>query len=369
MNINNMSNRNTIIKPTPFQTLKNLPKPFSQTQCVQHKHEILVCGGVSERDCYSYHTLKNEYKFICEYPSDVTLVGHCVLKWVDKSSKDSNEITLLSFGGNAYTKRHTLVMKYVSVWDDNNEMNKLKKTNNCNEWVPFTDNDNNPIQIGRNLDDYQGMRAVIGGSNNHLLFITFYLNNISVFDLNTFQFIKHDTLPTNDPMYYHCFVSKSENEQEAMKQIIKKNKIKKKKNEMLLFKHRTGLLIKYDEIDNTFQFHKLPVCKGIAPSNEYAYVCINDVILFFGPNALKKSYKYAIQNKKWIKFKYTLPIPLYDCFGISNEHDTYIHIIGGSNRKDKPTNEIQLVIQYWIRISKIKLGWIHDFNKIIIASV
>ncbi|ETO01465.1 hypothetical protein RFI_35975, partial [Reticulomyxa filosa] len=71
--------------------------------------------------------------------------------------------------------------------------------------VPFTDNHNNPIIIGRDYDDYGGMLAVIGGSNNHLLFITYFFNNISVFNLNTFQFIKHDTLPINDCINYHCF--------------------------------------------------------------------------------------------------------------------------------------------------------------------
>ncbi|ETO33458.1 hypothetical protein RFI_03647, partial [Reticulomyxa filosa] len=119
-----------------FQILKDLPIAISQSQCVLHKDEILICGSLDDSNCYSYHTLKSEYKFICEYPSNVTLIGHCVVKLVD-SSKSSNQITLLSFGG---LKKHTLIMKYVSVWsDDNNEnkMNKskeLKKADNCNQW-------------------------------------------------------------------------------------------------------------------------------------------------------------------------------------------------------------------------------------------
>ncbi|ETO01079.1 hypothetical protein RFI_36361, partial [Reticulomyxa filosa] len=173
---------------------------------------------------------------------------------------------------------------YVSVWsDDNNsndenknETNKSKKLNqlsqfnrlnNYNRWLPFTDNHNHPIIIGRNNDSYFGARALIGGINNHLLFITYFDNNISVFDLNTFQFIKHDTLPTSNNIFYHCFVSKSENRQ------------KNKQNyQMLLFKQKTGLSIEYDEDNNTFQFHQLPVCDDIATFNHYAYVCINDVI-------------------------------------------------------------------------------------------
>ncbi|ETO10602.1 hypothetical protein RFI_26777 [Reticulomyxa filosa] len=196
-----------------FQTLKALPTPLYQPQCVSHKHELLICGGTHNRDCYSYHTLTNEYKFICSYPSDVKLFGHCVVKLID--NKNSNEITLLSFGG---FFKHTLVMKYVSVWsnnnDNDNEINKSKKSSNYNEWVPFTDNHNYPIQIGRDEDKYEGVRAVIGGSDNHLLFITYYPKNISVFDLNTFQFIKHDTVPTYNPTWYHCFRKKEKEKNE-----------------------------------------------------------------------------------------------------------------------------------------------------------
>ncbi|ETO11069.1 hypothetical protein RFI_26307, partial [Reticulomyxa filosa] len=102
---------------THFQTLKELPTPLSQSPCVLHKNELLICGGASQRACYSYHTLKNEYKLICEYPSDVYLSGHCVVKLVDSNSnndKDNNQITLLSFGGYNKDTRHTLVMKYIS---------------------------------------------------------------------------------------------------------------------------------------------------------------------------------------------------------------------------------------------------------------
>ncbi|ETO19971.1 hypothetical protein RFI_17249, partial [Reticulomyxa filosa] len=101
---------------THFQTLKELPAPLYQSQCVLHKCELLICGGNDERACYSYHTLKNEYKFICQYPRDVILDGHCVVKLVDSNSnndKDNNQITLLSFGGSPHL-RHTLVMKYLS---------------------------------------------------------------------------------------------------------------------------------------------------------------------------------------------------------------------------------------------------------------
>ncbi|ETN99007.1 hypothetical protein RFI_38481, partial [Reticulomyxa filosa] len=240
--------------------------------------------------------------FICEYPSHIELDGHCVVKLVDNNNKDRNQITLLSFGGSAYTKKHTLVMKYISVWSN------ISK--NCNEWIPFTDNRNRPIIIGRDENHfYQGVRAVIGGSNNHLLFITYLYKNISVFDLNTFQYIKHDKLPTGNLIYYHCF---------------------------------TGLSIEYDEYNNTFQFHQLSVYDNIASFYQYAYVCINDIILFFGGygwngkkwTISKLVYKYSIRENKWMAFQNTLPNSLYKCVAILSEEDNDIHIIGGQNDKN-----------------------------------
>ncbi|ETO15679.1 WD repeat-containing protein [Reticulomyxa filosa] len=387
-NINNMGNRTTTQKPPereteqsqhliiPFQTLKELPVSLSQSQCVPHKHELIICGGQSKRDCYSYDTLKNEYKFICEYPSDVKLWGHCVVKLIDKNNKDSNQITLLSFGGSEYIQRHTLVMKYVSVWS--NISNKLKKSNNYNRWVPFTDNHNHPIIIGKDQDNYAGARAVIGGRNNHLLFIT-NQENISVFNLNNFNLLNMI------------------NYQLVILLIILTNK---QSNQMLLFCQNTGLSIEYDEDNNTFKFHQLPVCKDIAPLYRYAYVCINDTILFFGGwnnntfVSSKSVHQYLIRKKIWITFEYTLPIPLHNCSGILNEDNTYIHIIGESDHMKTKTSEwnisnlvififfffimkstnipkdkIKLIIQHWNRILKIKLGWINDFNKIVIKYV
>ncbi|ETO04600.1 hypothetical protein RFI_32796, partial [Reticulomyxa filosa] len=289
----------------PFKDVKNLPIPLAVSQCVSHK-----------------------------YPNDVQLVGHCVVKLVDnKNDKDSNEITLLSFGGHY---NHTLVMKYVSVWSD--IPNKSNELSNYNEWVPLTDNHNNPIMIEGDDSYYTGVRAVVGGSNNHLLFITYLKNNISVFNLNTFEFIKHDTLPTDNSIFYHCFVSKPENGQ--VQEMVKTNQKNKQNCEMLLFCKKTGLSIEYDEDKNKFQFHKLLVSKDIELFFAYAYVCINDVILFFGgqngkfgPNKMvsKSVHKYFIRENKWMMCESTLPSLLYSSVGILSEDNTYIHIVGGFN--------------------------------------
>ncbi|ETN99881.1 hypothetical protein RFI_37586 [Reticulomyxa filosa] len=338
-----------------FQNLKELPTPLSYSQCILHKHEFLICGGYEQRACYSYHTIKNEYKLICEYPSYVQLIGHCVVKLVD----NNKDITLLSFGG--YGNKHTLVMKYISVWS-----NISSNSSNYNEWVPFTNSQNHKIIIGRDEDNYYGVRAVIGGRNNNLLFITYKYNKISVFDLNTFQFIKHHSLPTGNSIQNHCFVSNSENGQEQ-----EMTKTNKQNYQMLLFCWKIGMSIEYDEDKEKFQFHILPVCNDIAPFYAYAYVYVNDTILFFGGygnrTCSKSVYKYSIREKKWITFENTLSIPLSGCVAILNEDDNYIHIIGGKDDKSAISkNEIKFINQHWIRILEIKLGWIDDFDKIIV---
>ncbi|ETO25084.1 WD repeat-containing protein [Reticulomyxa filosa] len=340
-----------------------LPTLLDRAQCVLHKHELLICGGFYQKACYSYHTIKNEYKFICEYPSDIILDGHCVVKLVDNNNKDKNQITLLSFGSSSFVKKKTYIDDEIYISNKSNEFN------NYNKWIPFIDNHNHPIIIGRDNDDYTGMRALIGGSNNHLLFITYWKNNISVFDLHKFRFIKHCTLPANNEIWYHCFISNSEHGQgqEMMK-------INKQNYQMLLFCGKTGLSIEYNENNNTFQFRQLSVCKDIATLISYAYVYINGVILFFGgwdvnDSVVSKSvYKYSIRKKKWNNLK------IYCLL----DYNSYIYIIGGHNTSTnmkirlselidhmQTKNEIKFIIQHWIRILKIRLGWIDDFNKII----
>ncbi|ETO23822.1 hypothetical protein RFI_13343 [Reticulomyxa filosa] len=249
---------------SPFETLTSLPRPFSQAQCVVHKHEILICGGFQNNECYSYHTIKEQYKHICSYPKEMLFSGHTVVSRVEASS--SRAITLLSFGGHP---KHTLVMKYVSVWendkDDSADTSDTEKIKDWNQWLPLTDNQNNRIQIGRNGDNYFGVRAVIGGSENNLLFITYRPSNIDIFNLDTLQYINHYTFPYEKHVVFcHCFVS------------IPENKV----STMILFSEKTGLSIEYDEDTNTFEFYKLWVCTNIRPFKRYAYVNVNQFIFF-----------------------------------------------------------------------------------------
>ncbi|ETO25088.1 hypothetical protein RFI_12055, partial [Reticulomyxa filosa] len=323
-----LNNNKKIMMRKSVKKLKDLPIRMFDPQCVRHKHEIIICGCFEERACYSYNILKDEYKLICEYPSNVILSGHCVVKLEDgNDSKDSNEVAVLSFGGDKEMKRHTLIMKYVSVWsddnDNDNEMNKSKKSeklNNCNEWVPFTDNHNNPIQIARPNEDFKGARALIGGSNNNLLFIVYYHKNISVFNLKTFQYIKHDRLPIQTGLSFPCFVLHQKHGQEMTQKNEKQNQTN---NEMLLFFTKSALRIEYDEDKNTFQFHQLAVDIYVAQVCRYGYACVNDVLWVFGGYCWIAGKRYVSR----IIFKYYIRENRWEI--------TYVHLIGGRFKFDE----------------------------------
>ncbi|ETO04586.1 hypothetical protein RFI_32810 [Reticulomyxa filosa] len=144
-----------------------------------------MCGSYNVRECHSYPTIQNQYKYICSYTDYVKLKGRCVMKLADDN--DMNVITLISFGGqDENQQKHTLIMKYMSVWgdgsDDIDDKRIEKKKGSSNKWFPFD-------TIGRDKDYYIGVRAVIGGSNNNLLFITYSPKNIDVFDLKKFKYI------------------------------------------------------------------------------------------------------------------------------------------------------------------------------------
>ncbi|ETO01927.1 hypothetical protein RFI_35512 [Reticulomyxa filosa] len=49
---------------------------------------------------------------------------------------------------------------------------KTKITRFTNKWIPFVDNCNNKVHITNNEDNYEGVHAIIYGSDNNL-FITY----------------------------------------------------------------------------------------------------------------------------------------------------------------------------------------------------
>ncbi|ETO25322.1 G-protein beta WD-40 repeats containing protein [Reticulomyxa filosa] len=347
---------------THFESLNHLPVSLTQGQCVIHQHEILICGGYCERRCFSYHTLKGEYKLICSYPENVSLHGHCVVKRVN--DKNPNDISVLFLCGSKFFKRHTLIMRYVSVWDNDGANIELDSQRDYNKWVPLTNSEGKPIVIGRPDDDYVGVRALVGGSENHLLFITYPSKNIDVFDLNICQFIKHDTLPFYYAFGGHCFVAKRRND--------------KKMCEMVVFSKHTGISITYDEVNNSFTAHSIQVCTTLRPLNQYAYIYVNDFILIFGGDdrpvirASNSVYRYSMTKDKWMKFEQTLPIQLTGCAGVLSEDDLFIHIIGGSDGKGLTSTHLKTEVKTWMKEeeTEIEKQWnVEETEKIEIEEI
>ncbi|ETO25194.1 hypothetical protein RFI_11942, partial [Reticulomyxa filosa] len=344
---------------TRFELLSSLPVGFSLAQCVVHDEELLICGGYRTNQCYSYHLHRKRYKYICCYPKEIELIGHCVVKRVDINN--SRAITLLSFGG---LHKHTLVMRYKSVWngEEEKDASACDKTKAWNKWVCLTENNNDPILIGSSRDNYSGARAVIGGSNNHLLFITHYPKDIAVFDLNTFQCINHQSLPICDDcwIWYHCFVANTKNELSAMDKHGNSNVM-----EMTLFCRNTGLAITYDELNNTFGFQKLYVCSTIRPFSFYAYVCINDVILLFGGCGVdgvtysNLVHKYVLSGHRWVKCEHKLPLSLSECVGQLSDNNMSVHILGGHNGCESIAMHMRVDAKEWTKEeTAIEREWI-----------
>ncbi|ETO35976.1 hypothetical protein RFI_01086, partial [Reticulomyxa filosa] len=128
-----------------FQPLLELPKTFATSQCILFKEELLICGGINTNGCYSYHTLKKQYKYICSYPNNVKLKGHCVVQLIH-SQANLNEIHLLSFGGqDEYIMKQTFSMKYKS--SDSKSENQ-----SFNTWIKHNEDTN----IGKFEDDLKG---------------------------------------------------------------------------------------------------------------------------------------------------------------------------------------------------------------------
>ncbi|ETO19806.1 hypothetical protein RFI_17423, partial [Reticulomyxa filosa] len=277
--------------------------------CFLQFEEILVCGG---GQCYSYHTREKQLKLVCSYATDIYYVANI----------ESTEGIKLIFIGDKSIKQsnYVFLLEYVSVWKS-----VIASKQTGNELIPFVTSDNKSIVI-TNEGDYEGSRAVIGGKKKNLLFITSFPRHIEVFDLNTCKIVAYSTLPIGEHcIRHHCFVKKKQNS-----------------NEMIFFYGNSGLSIGYDEDSNTFQFRNLRVCSSMRYITNYAYVYINDIILFFGgrnANQLDTSkivHKYSITENTWLKFENTLTSPLVDACAISSQNSTMIYMFEGICKGNAP---------------------------------
>ncbi|ETO18391.1 hypothetical protein RFI_18871, partial [Reticulomyxa filosa] len=300
---------------SPFQNMFSLPENFPQAQCIALKRELLIFGKVN---CYSYHTRGNQYRWVCKLPRDYPNCGYCVVNL--PKTNGEKETTLWMFGGyNGEVK----MMKYVSVWKKKTNVQKLSQVSNAN---------GQEVCINRGQNNFRSMRAVIGGRNNNLLFIT-YSKSIDVFNINTYTYVATSLLPVVDTLLHHCFVLKTTKHSTTA---AAAGRLQKKANvEMLLFCKKTGLSINYDEDRKKFDIAYVHICSSMRMLHYYAFVCANGMVLFFGgvresPPDSADVYKYVIEEDKWVKCEQALPYPLTNCTAVVSGDHEHVHIIGSS---------------------------------------
>ncbi|ETO30323.1 hypothetical protein RFI_06796, partial [Reticulomyxa filosa] len=279
-----------------FEVLPNLPIPISSAQCIAFQDEILICGGMSERRCYSYHIVKQNYKLICSYPDRVGLLGHAVIKY----KSNDKEVTLLSFGGSV---KHTLQMHYRSVW----EVHKEHK----NQWTPTQ-------QLGYFSEDLWYCRGLISGNDNQLIFLLFPPRTIAAYDIKSFDLVARLMLPIENISGGSCFV--------------------KVQDKMLLVNAGNRLSITFDESTQKFDHIRLPLCLELKDMQDYSYVAVKSLLILFGGydlparRCMKTVYTYSVKERRWIECFCTLPFAVRHSFALV--HQGWIHIIGGAREHD-----------------------------------
>ncbi|ETO04569.1 WD-40 repeat-containing protein, partial [Reticulomyxa filosa] len=141
---------------------------------------------------------------------------------------------------------------------------------------------------------------------------------------------------------------------------------------MLLFCYETILSILYNENDNKFEFHKIRILSNITSISYYAYVHIDDFVLFFGgwngildnfgpdhdlipnENISNKIYKYTISEERCVTLDQALPIPLSCCVATLNEDNQSVHISGGYYDNALVSAHIKMKIKEMIKTDKEK---------------
>ncbi|ETO35886.1 hypothetical protein RFI_01175 [Reticulomyxa filosa] len=323
-----------IFAQSAFQNLPNLPKNFVAPQCVLLKDELLICGGENNNKCYSYHLVKKQYEYICSYPSGVELKGHCVLQ-LSHQGDNPDEIHLYPLEDKMQA----------NIWS-----HTQKAEPSLNSWTLVAKS-----QIGELSDNLEGVRGVIGGMNNDLLFITHFPKNIRVIDLKTMKPLKGVTnsiIPNKENESEHCFVPLTMN-----------GSVTKVVNHFLLFHRNIGLLISFDEGQRTFTYENLPTCPELREVSSYAFLgCYGYVFLFGGCDNRSKAktrcvWKYSISRKIWSVCKSKLPTEVSSSFALLDQNNVHVHVIGGV-----VTKEVQ---DYHWTISADQLFQTHELMQIV----
>jgi len=311
---------------------------------------------IPEKSVIRIIRIKKKYQKICDYP--LLVKGHCVVKW--KSDDTNSSITLISFGG---VHKHTLTMEYKSVWDQKNR-------NVINRWIRIP----NKQVIGHKEQwNMEGVRALVSGKNNDLLFMTFS-NSMNVINLRTFTYVANFAL-IRSMLAYHCFVPKT-----------KKNKILV--NKFILIIEAEAILIEYDEEKNHISESILSYHVPLQRHYQHAYACWNDFVILMGGadyNSIKRNnsvHIYGMEDNQWLNSQLILPFRIVASAAVLSQNDTCLHMIGGSdnfNAKNQhfviktkefigwTKQEVNVIIQHWSRCELAHIGWIKEFNDIVVA--
>ncbi|ETO00870.1 hypothetical protein RFI_36570, partial [Reticulomyxa filosa] len=204
-------------------------------------------------------------------------------------------------------------MKYKSVWEISDDQCSSKSEHQpFNTWIRH----NQDTNIGKLEDELRGLRGLIGGINNDLLFITYHPENTEIIDLKTMKQltgIKNRIIPIEKHKFgigYHCFLPLTMNNEKLINHFIFK----------------------------AFHYEKLPICTAFNDFKYYSFVYLYDFIFLFGGSnskyeRTKNVYQYSMKEKTWNECKFTLPMEISGSFAILSDDDTNVHVIGGNNAK------------------------------------
>ncbi|ETO06315.1 hypothetical protein RFI_31081 [Reticulomyxa filosa] len=277
-----------------FKRLLSLPFQFRYPKCVCFGDEILICCGDERRIIYSYHTVQNKYKKIAEYLDGVAAFGITLIKWYTEPDNKQNPESYIDdeiskcLGGHTRTKR-----------------------SNINKWVEA------PQSIENTENDMSNVATLIGGSNNHLLFVTYPPNQIMVLDSKSLHMLAKHTLPFYLFVGNHCIFNTNNDN----------------KNELRLFNYNSQVVVRFDEHNNTWESTKFKIDRELDHAFDYPFVCIDGFVIIFGGccnGTHSSSVKvYCIKTKRWKLCPHTLPAFYFKTCAILNADNTEIHIIGG----------------------------------------
>jgi len=162
-----------------IRSMADLPQKMKDPQAVYFppNHELLICGAFEIRTCYSFQTINNKYKQICQYKFHPQ--NHFVTSYFNEKASRFRLITLRLDG-------ILLYMNYNSVWAEN------AKNANSNEWSKF-----NPFCHEKNQTSTihgltEGLRACVIKNNRTgdiLLMVTCYPRRIFVYNLSKNAFL------------------------------------------------------------------------------------------------------------------------------------------------------------------------------------